>query len=120
MTGNPFAVLPPDGPPRRQPAKGKAKGAAGRWATFNAFADASLRRLSRAEAAVWLLLFRDTKRDGLARTGQADLARRAGCSVGTIKRAVRRLVALGLLSVVRRGRIGGGPSAYRLRPTAAE
>jgi hypothetical protein len=120
------AVLPPmaGGPapsPTPQPRdRSKAKRAAGRFAVLNAFLDATLAGLTRAEAAVWLLLFRDTKADGLARTGQADLARRAGCNVGTIKRALARLARRGLLTVVRRGRIGAGPSIYRLHPTGRQ
>jgi hypothetical protein len=120
------AVLPPmtTGPatsPLPRPAgREKAKRAAGRFASLNAFLDATLRHLTRTEAAVWLLLFRDTKADGLARTGQADLARRAGCNVGTVKRALAKLAGRGLLIVVRRGRIGAGPSIYRLRPTSTD
>ena len=120
------AVLPPmpGGPaPSPLPQRGnrsKAKRTARRFATLNAFLDATLRHLTRAEAAVWLLLFRDTKPDGLARTGQADLAKRAGCNVGTVKRALAKLADRGLLTVVRRGRIGAGPSIYRLRPTSTD
>jgi hypothetical protein len=123
------AVLPPldaPAPPSAHPAprrtgqpKGKPGGrpaARGRFATVNAFADFTLTGLCRAEIAVWLLLWRDTKADGLARTSQADLARRAGCDVSTVKRAVRRLVRVGLLDIARRGRLGAGPSAYRVRP----
>jgi len=115
-------VLPPLAPSPRPAAgcaadRGQAKGkAGGRFATVNAFADFTLGGLSRAEIAVWLLLWRDTKADGLARTSQADLARRAGCNVRTVKRAARRLVRAGLLEIVRRGRLGAGPSAYRVRP----
>jgi len=114
MTARPFATLTPDRPP-----PGKAKrAAAGRWRTFNLFIDATLRTLPRAELAVWLTLYRDARPDGLARTGQADLARRAGCNVGTVKRAVAGLARRGLLAVVRRGGIGRGPSVYRLRAAA--
>ena len=48
---------------------------------LNAFADFALADLTGAEAKVWLILFRDTKAaTGTARTGQADIARRAGLS----------------------------------------
>ena len=68
-------VLPPLVPceaAERSNTEGRAKGKparhkAGRFAALNAFIDATLRSLSRAEAAVWLILYRDTKRDGLAR-----------------------------------------------------
>lgn len=114
----PMTAGPASSPLPRRGDRSKAKRAAGRFAILNAFLDATLRHLTRTEAAVWLLLFRDTKAEGLARTGQADLAKRAGCNVGTVKRALAKLADRGLLIVVRRGRIGAGPSIYRLRPTA--
>src|SRR5262245_27991772 len=55
---------------RRRASKGsKAKGkhAGERFAVLNAFVDFALAELSRAEIAVWLVLYRDT-RDGTART----------------------------------------------------
>jgi hypothetical protein len=66
------------------------------------------------ESLTWLALFRDTKPDGLAQTGQADLARRGGAHAGTIKRAIARLRRLGLLTVVFRGSLRRGPSTYRV------
>jgi hypothetical protein len=44
---------------------------------MNAFVDFSMAGLTGAEVKVWLILYRDTKATGLARTGQTDLARRA-------------------------------------------
>lgn len=119
------AVLPPmqgpiPSPTPRSKGRHKAKRAAGRFAALNAFLDVTLRELPRAQIAVWLLLFRDTKADGLARTGQADLARRAGCNAGTVKRALAGLARRRLLTVVHRGRLGAGPSVYRLRSTSTE
>ncbi len=109
-------------PARHQGHRGKAKGkAAGRkagdrFAVLNAFVDFTMQELSRAEALVWLALFRDTKPDGLARTGQADLARRAGVNIRTVKRTVASLRRLGVLVVVYRGSLRRGPSTYRVRP----
>lgn len=108
-------------PPQRQGqdrAKGKTTGrqAGDRFAVLNAFVDFTLRELTRAELAVWLALYRDTKAaDGLARTSQADLARRAGVNVRTAKRAVAKLCRRGLLAVAYRGSLRRGPSAYRVR-----
>jgi hypothetical protein len=126
----PFGVLPPDPPAPSAPSNpgGRARSnvtpagrrAAGRFATINAFADFSLHSLGRAEIAVWMLLWRDTKPDGLARTSQADLARRAGCDLSTVKRAARKLVGAGLLETVSRGRFGGGPTTYRVRSIRPE
>jgi len=69
---------------------------------------------------VWPVLFRDTKPDGLARTSQADLARRIGRSVRTVYTALRQLETLGLLMVIRRGRVSVGATVYRVRPLARD
>ena len=122
------AVLPPmhqgNGSPRRHQgdttkAKGKTsrRNTADRFAVLNTFADFTMAGLARAEIVVWLLLWRDTKPDGLARTSQADLARRAGIDVSTAKRAVARLVRRRLLTVAFRGSLRRGPSKYRVHPT---
>jgi len=121
------SVLPPMTPGRtvaeNSGAAGKAKGkparrkAGGRFAVLNAFIDFTMRELSRAEIVVWLILFRDTKAaDGLARTSQADMARRAGLNARTVKRAVGSLQRRRLLRVVRRGGLRQGPSACRVYP----
>jgi len=74
--------------------------------------------LSGSEAKVWLILFRDTKvATGTARTGQADIARRAGLKERAVRYALSSLEAKGMVCVVRRGRLNGGPSVYRLHPT---
>lgn len=88
---------------------------ADRFAIINTFADHTLRRLGRAELAVWLLLWRDTKPDGVARTAQADLARRAGVNARTVGRAIVKLRTAGLIEVIARGGLGRGPSSYRVR-----
>jgi len=117
-TLNGCEVLPPVDPgplPVRQERKGKRFGkAAGRFQILNAFVDFTMKGLSRNEIAVWLALFRDTKQ-GIARTSQADIARRMGMSDRTVRRAIRELEKLGLLFVVYRGRLGSGPSSYRVR-----
>jgi DNA-binding MarR family transcriptional regulator len=87
---------------------------ADRFGVFNGFVDFTMHQLSRADALVWLALYRDTKTNGIAQTGQADLARRVGVHAGTIKRAIARLRRLGLLTVVFRGSLRRGPSAYRV------
>lgn len=93
-------------------AKGKAKG---RFHDINTFADFSLASLDRGEIAVWLLLWRDTK-DGTARTSQADIARRAGITDRSVRRAVASLERKGLLIVAYRGGLNRGLSVYRVRP----
>ena len=101
----------------KAPRRGRPPPKAGkdRWGMFNAFVDSAMRDLTRAETAVWLALFRDTKREtGLARTSQTDLARRSGCSVRAVQSAVPLLQEKGFLKVERRGRINAGPSTYRV------
>jgi hypothetical protein len=87
----------------------------GRFAVINRFVDYAMANLSRAEVCVWLVLWRDTKPDGLVRASQADLSRRAGTNVRTVKRAMRALGEAGLISIVRRGGLRQGPSIYRVR-----
>jgi hypothetical protein len=104
----------PSPPPRTRPRSGKPEG---RFGVLNGFVDVELRTLTRAELAVWLVLYRDTKPDGTARTGQTDLARRAGVTTRGVRKALTRLIAVGLVEVIRRGRLGCGPSVYRVRGT---
>ncbi len=104
----------PKGKPDATNANEKAKAKTGeRFAILNACIDFALANLTRAEIAVWLILFRDT-RDGTARTSYDDLARRAGLDRRNVGRALRRLEAKGLVEVVRRGGIRQGASHYRV------
>jgi hypothetical protein len=99
-------------------AKGKPdrRSTGDRFAVVNAFVDFTAGTLTRAEVLVWLVLWRDTKRDGTARTSQADLARRAGVNLKTVKRAVAGLRRRRLVTVVSRGNLRRGPSVYRVYP----
>jgi len=101
------------------PAKPKRRTRSERFAVLNAFVDFGIADadLTPAEALVWLVLFRDTKGTGTARAGQADIARRAGIDIRTVRRAVASLETKGMLQTVRRGRLNAGPSVYRLHPT---
>lgn len=91
-----------------------------RFEVLNAFTDGSMADLSRAELAVWLTLYRDTKPDGTARTSLDDLARRGGFDRQTASRAVGRLKRRKMLQVVRRGGLNSGPSVYRVFPYPME
>ena len=117
----PDATFRPDEEPARpsSAAKPKRKGGRGeRFAVLNAFTDCALADLTGAEAKVWLILFRDSKAaTGTARTGQADIARRAGVEPRTVRRALTSLEAKGMIHVVYRGRLNAGPSVYRVHPT---
>jgi predicted transcriptional regulator len=116
MDASPSVPHPGRGKPKGKPAGAKSK-AGERFGVLNAFVDFALAGLSRAEVAVWLILFRDT-RDGTARTSYDDLARRAGCNRRNVGRAVRRLERRGLLKVVHRGGLRRGASRYRVRAAA--
>ncbi len=120
----PDAVFRPDGgeEPARPapPAKPKRPARSERFAVLNAFTDCALADLTGSEVKVWLILFRDTKAvTGTARTGQADIAGRAGLSVRGVQIALVKLTAKGLVVLVRRGRLNAGPSTYRVHPTVA-
>lgn len=112
-------VLPPLEPARparrrSEPTKG-SPGTADRFRILNGFIDFTLGELRRNEICVWLVLYRDT-RGCVASTSQLDIARRAGVSDRTVRRAILRLKQRGLLTVIHKGRIGQGPSSYRVHP----
>jgi hypothetical protein len=131
-TASPFYVQPPltsTGPAKTlRPAVGKGQGApkgkrrqtGDRFRTLNTFLDASMAVLTPAERDAWLLLWRDTKPDGTARTSQADLARRAGKSDRAIRAALRALQSKGLLTVVWQGGFRKGMTIYRVHPLARD
>ena len=88
-----------------------------RFTTINAFVDFTLAGLTRNEAAVWLVLWRDTK-DGTARTAQSDIARRAGIGRRTVVRMIDSLTEKGLLRTIHRGGLNRGMNVYRVLPLA--
>ncbi|VTR92752.1 Similar to transcriptional regulator OS=Rhodopirellula baltica (strain SH1) GN=RB12209 PE=4 SV=1 [Gemmata massiliana] len=107
-------MLPPVAPaPGTKPKRTRATH--GRFVEINGFIDYTLAGLTPSAVAVWLILWRDTKPNGLARTGQADLARRAGVTERAVRKALAELDMAKLVKVVRRGRAGTGPSTYRVR-----
>ena len=91
-----------------------------RFEVLNAFVDGGMSDLKRAELAVWLILFRDTKPDGTARASLDDLARRGGFDRQTASRAVGSLARRKMLQVTRRGGLNRGPSTYRIFPYPME
>jgi len=97
---------------RARAAKPQRRTRSERFAVLNAFVDMGLADLTGAETKVWLILFRDTKGEGTARTAQADIARRAGLSVRSVKLAIRSLTANGMVRLVRLGRLNVGPSIH--------
>lgn len=100
------------------PTKPRSRRRLERFAALNAFIDFALARLTNAESKVWLILFRDVKAaTGTARTGQSDIARRAGLKPRMVRYALASLETKGMVQVVRRGRLNAGPSTYRVHPT---
>ena len=53
-----------------------------RFQVLNDFVDHGLADLSRSEIAVYMILFRDTRPTGLARTSLTELSRAAVCPSG--------------------------------------
>jgi predicted transcriptional regulator len=111
-------VLPPLEPseaaagPRRE-RKGSAP-SQGRFECLNNFVDFTLGSLTRAEIAVWMVLYRDA-RNGIATASIRDLADRAGCNKSSASRAVQMLVEKGLLKVVKQGGWKSGSSRYQVQ-----
>lgn len=87
-----------------------------RFAVLNSFIDMTAGGLTRAELLTWLVLYRDTKSDGTARTAQGDIARRAGVSDRSVRFALKRLAAFGLVRVVWQGGFRKGASVYAVEP----
>lgn len=99
--------------PQPKPAPRKSEHTGKRFETVNTFVDITMRGLSTRASLAWLVLWRDTKPNGLARTGVTDLARRMGSSPATAKRALAELRSRNLIEVVGRGRLGVA-NVYRI------
>jgi hypothetical protein len=110
----PKPLRSPVTPSKGKPAGKRTKHSSSRFASINAFIDATMAGLSRTEIAVWLILWRDTKPEGTVRTSQADMARRSGVDTRTVRRALTRLNEAGLLTKVYAGGLNRGPSVYRV------
>ncbi len=94
--------------PKRAPAP---KPNANRWRVLNEFVDLHMASLTGAEVAVWMVLYRDS-RNGVARSGMSDIARRAGISPRHGLRAIQALISKGLLQRTYRGGLNRGVSRY--------
>lgn len=103
-------------PPGESEPVADARGS-GRFLPLNAFVDESMRTLPRVPLAVWVCLWRDTKRKGkrwLARSARSYLARRVGCSESAVTKAIARLKKIGLVECIRRG-APGRIALYKVR-----
>ena len=83
----------------------------GRWITFNTFMDVIAPRLTLAERAVWLVMFRHA-RGGVCETTVRMLATAAGVSRSTAEAAVQQLVTSGLVWAIWKSRDKGKASKY--------
>lgn len=106
-------VLPPMEATARIEAPKRTPKHKNRFAVLNTFVDETAAELTRGDIMVWLVLYRDT-RNGIARTGQSDIARRAGISERQVRRVIDRLEKRRLLKTVYRGGLNRGPSRYRV------
>lgn len=86
-----------------------------RWATFNAFMDLIAPRLTLAERAVWLVMFRHA-RNGVVQASERQLSTAANIDKVTAGRALRRLVELRLVWPVFKSTNKGSASRYGLHP----
>lgn len=90
---------------------------AGRFQTMNEFVDYSARLVDTTAQAVWLVLFRETKPNGIACVSHSQIAERIGSCRRTVVRATQHLEDAKLVTVVHRGGLTGGTSAYRVHAT---
>jgi hypothetical protein len=102
----------------RKPAQTDAKkAAAGRFGVLNRFADTGARLVDTTAQACWWILYRETKPDGLATISHQRIAECVGVDRKTVTRALGRLEAARLLTVVRHGGWRRGASTYRVHAT---
>lgn len=88
-----------------------------RFTVLNRFIDESVRLLTNAEAATWFVLFRNVKPNGLACMAHSQIAEKLGCDRRTVARALKKLEAKGLITVVKRGGLNRGSNVYRVHAT---
>lgn len=86
-----------------------------RFKVLNGLVDLGLRGLTRSELAIWLIVYRNTRPNGLARVSLSELAHRGGMSRRQATRALGALVDRGVVHVIRRGVIGKA-TVYSLYP----
>jgi hypothetical protein len=91
--------------------------ASGRFRTLNDFCDHSARCVDTTAQAAWLMLYRETKSNGVACMSHGQIAQMIGTSRRTVIRAVQHLEDAKLITVIRRGGLAGGSSSYRVHGT---
>lgn len=113
--------LPPISPPGQSGNKTKRQGTrplrlrgVDRFSMLNEFIDSGMAGLSRLEALVWLVLFRDARGD-IAESSSRYLAVRIGVNPRSVIRALVKLHAKGFIIVRRKGGLNQGANIYQLR-----
>jgi len=105
--------------PQNQKATTPTDGKHQRWQTFNAFMDVIAPRLTLAERAVWILMFRHA-RNGTCDISERAIATQANIDKATAGKALRQLVALKLVWVVFKSTSKEKSSRYGLQPSPAD
>ena len=93
--------------------------AGNRFILLNEFIDSGMSGLSRLEALVWLVLFRDARGD-IAETSARYIGTRVGVDRRSVQRALAKLRSVGLLTVKRKGGLNRGANVYQLRSHATQ
>ena len=86
-----------------------------RWKTLNEFVDVTMATLTPRQLKVWLVLFRDVGKNGIARTAQTYIAKRTGLRRPTVSTVISELEVMGLIRVIHAGGLNRGLSQYEVR-----
>lgn len=96
--------------------KGKKRKAGERFATLNAFTDATMRTLTPAQIAVWVILFRN-ERNGTTSRSVRQIATDGGLSLSGAHQSLASLIEAGLVEILQRARHRDEATTYRIHAT---
>jgi len=105
--------------PARAPLARPVSPAGDRWQALNQFVDLIAPRLSLAERAVWLVLYRHA-RDGVVDVSSRGLATAARVNKATASRALRTFEAVGIVWPIWKSTDRSKGSQYGLHPRPSE
>jgi DNA-binding transcriptional ArsR family regulator len=109
------AAPKPSAKPTRKPAPPKS---GERWADLNQFVDLTIGELTRAEIGTWMYLFRHA-RNGLVTASYDEIGKRIKTGPRNVRRAIRSLKKMKLLTVAKKGGLNIGANTYRISPLRA-
>ena len=98
------------------PPKPRKRAKSPRWDLLNTFVDFGQRLLTCSAVRVWLVLYRETGRDGLAKLTVGQISEKAGIGTTAVKNGLGELKAKKFVVLVSRGSRNKGPSVRRLLP----